>query len=197
MDYSYRYLVLSFLLVRRNSRLMRISIVYASGKNGEIGRQGKLPWHDKEELKFFSQLTQFNIVVMGYNTWVSLNKKPLKHRINVIINHRDKYLEFHIPDIDVVSKYYPFDMKPETLLSIIVTHLKKSIAVDRLEMFIIGGEKTYNAFLPFTDRIYHSLSKYAYDGCDAFFKPDLSQFTTTDVKPISDNFNLIVHDRVR
>ena len=41
-----------------------ISLIVARSRNGIIGKEGKLPWHLPEELKFFKQTTMGRPVIM-------------------------------------------------------------------------------------------------------------------------------------
>ena len=62
-----------------------IALIWAESENGIIGKDGAMPWHLPNDLKYFQSLTQNNIVIMGYNTFVSLGSKPLPNRRNVVI----------------------------------------------------------------------------------------------------------------
>lgn len=62
-----------------------ISLVVAHDLNGVIGVNGKIPWHEPQDLKRFKQLTHGDTVVYGLNTFKSLGYKPLKGRINIVI----------------------------------------------------------------------------------------------------------------
>ena len=43
-----------------------------------------------EDMKFFREQTTNNIVVMGYNTWLSLNEKKLPNRENIVLTDEQK-----------------------------------------------------------------------------------------------------------
>ncbi len=62
-----------------------ISLIVAHDLNGVIGVNGKIPWHEPQDLKRFKQLTHGDTVVYGLNTFKSLGYKPLKGRINIVI----------------------------------------------------------------------------------------------------------------
>ena len=54
-----------------------ISLIWAESKNGVIGKDGDIPWYLPNDLKYFQSLTQNNIVIMGYNTFLTLPRlKP-------------------------------------------------------------------------------------------------------------------------
>jgi len=58
-----------------------ISLIVARSRNGIIGKEGKLPWHLPEDLKFFKQTTMGRPVIMGRHTWESIGR-PLPGRAN-------------------------------------------------------------------------------------------------------------------
>lgn len=57
--------------------------------NGNIGKDNDLLFHIKEDMQFFKQSTLNNIVVMGYNTWLSLGEKPLPNRKNIVLTDKE------------------------------------------------------------------------------------------------------------
>jgi len=68
---------------------------------------GHLPWVLKEDLANFKRLTMGATIVMGFNTWKSLNRpNGLPGRKNVILTrkHINEIASLHLPgDIDVIS----------------------------------------------------------------------------------------------
>ena len=71
---------------------MNLNIILNRDNKNNIGIDGELIYHIKEDLEWFKETTIGHIVIMGYNTWVSLPKKPLNKRINIVIsnNHYDE-----------------------------------------------------------------------------------------------------------
>lgn len=63
-----------------------ISLIVARDRNGAIGKDGDIPWHAPEDLKFFQRETLGGAVIMGRNTWDSLPFKPLKNRLNIVVS---------------------------------------------------------------------------------------------------------------
>jgi len=53
-------------------------------QNCLIGKDNKLPWKIMAEMKYFSQITSGNTVLMGSKTFESIGK-PLKNRFNIVI----------------------------------------------------------------------------------------------------------------
>lgn len=75
----------------------KFSCVVAVADNGGIGKENRLPWHLKGDMKFFSHLTSTvategkqNAVIMGRNTWESIPKKyrPLPRRLNIVLSRK-------------------------------------------------------------------------------------------------------------
>ena len=52
-------------------------IIVAKSKNNVIGKNGILPWTNKEEMKLFREITLGNVVIMGKKTYDSIGH-PLK-----------------------------------------------------------------------------------------------------------------------
>lgn len=137
------------------------SLLVACDKNWGIGKNGTMPWHFKEDLRWFKRLTtsgeKENIVVMGYNTWLSLPKKPLPFRKNCVLTtkhlkHLEKSQAIGCDDLETFFKYYE-------------KHREKIGKI-----FIIGGAQIYNLFLKnqLIEKIYITHIEKNFD-CDTFF----------------------------
>src|SRR5229473_3282073 len=108
---------------------MIIGIV-AIDRNLAIGKGGKLPWHYSADMKFFKETTIGNAVVMGRRTWLTL-KKPLPDRMNIVLSRRTNSISTDsivtLPDVQSV--------------------LALACSLTR-DLYVIGGAKVYQAFLP-------------------------------------------------
>lgn len=140
-----------------------ISLIFSSDMNLGIGKDDKIPWHinseiRREDLQFFKQNTIRKIVIMGSKTWKSLNCKPLKDRINIVVT-RDP--------IEEVSGVIFCD-SPESAIA-----MAKSIPI--CETFVIGGASLYNySFLNgLADQIIHSQLKNKIFDCDVSVNQEL------------------------
>jgi dihydrofolate reductase len=60
--------------------------VAAVAENGVIGRGGTLPWRLKSDMQHFRRLTMGKPVVMGRKTYLSLSRKPLPGRTNIVVS---------------------------------------------------------------------------------------------------------------
>jgi len=89
---------------------MKINLILNRDENNIIGIDGELPYHIKEDLQWFQKKTLHNIVVMGYQTWESLPKKPLKNRYNIVIskNHIHELGSKHPQPHKIFSSFEEF-----------------------------------------------------------------------------------------
>ena len=152
---------------------MKINLIAAClDKNMGIGFKGKLPWNIPEDLKYFFETTNRNIVVMGHNTWKSIPQKhrPLVNRFNIILtkNLEDKVSNFR-KGIVYVNNF-------ESVFDIIKTLKCTAPKFYNKEIFVIGGEQiykkaisNYNCNKIYLTRIY-DLNK----ECDTFF-PNITE----------------------
>ena len=76
-----------------------ISLVVARARNGAIGRDGDIPWHAPEDLKFFQRETVGGAIIMGRNTWDSLPVKPLPRRVNIVVSSRGVDADHVMPTV--------------------------------------------------------------------------------------------------
>ncbi len=125
--------------------LLNLSIVVALDKKNGIGKGGGMPWHLPEDLKFFKEITTGrgnNAVIMGSNTWFSIppNFRPLRERKNIILSKRKI---FDAGGSDEVVRFESIALCLESLHRVSIYE----------EVFVIGGEKVYQQFLPLAPQI--------------------------------------------
>jgi dihydrofolate reductase len=63
----------------------RVGILVAISPEGVIGLRGKIPWRHPGDQRRFKRLTVGTTVIMGRATWLSLPKKPLPERRNLVL----------------------------------------------------------------------------------------------------------------
>ena len=123
---------------------MAIKIIVAMDSNCNIGKEGKLPWKGKPEYRWdmshFKETTINNIVVMGYNTFVSLNCKALPNRVNYVITKNHVY---NIVDNNVNKIFTSIEDLNDWYQRWRVTD--KDFKYE--DLYIIGGAKIYKEFL--------------------------------------------------
>ncbi len=124
-----------------------------------IGRDGRLPWHLPEDLRFFRRTTTGTAVLMGRKTWNSLGR-PLPRRRNIVLS---RTLE-HPPDGAELIR------TPEE-----AGHL----GIDT-RLHVIGGAEIYRLFLPRCDELLVSFVFAEHEG-DTFFPPFEDSFALAEI----------------
>ena len=123
-------------------------------KNYLIGKENKLPWKIPAEMKYFSQITSGNTVLMGSKTFESIGKS-LKNRHNIVITrNKEKYK-------DLIGKNLIFTDNWKEILEPYKANSNKHI-------FVIGGREIYQQTYSYADYYYVSIVKGSYEG-NVFF----------------------------
>lgn len=67
-----------------------VGAIWAQTPDGVIGRDGGIPWHVPEDLRFFARVTTGHPVIMGRRTWESFPPRfrPLPRRPNIVVTSR-------------------------------------------------------------------------------------------------------------
>ncbi|MBQ2622920.1 dihydrofolate reductase [Candidatus Saccharibacteria bacterium] len=125
-----------------------ISLIAAVGKNWELGKNGDLIFHIKEDMRYFKETTMGHKVVMGRKTWESLPRK-LPGRENIVASRGE------IPDADLVIH----DLNK---------YLQENENTSE-EIFIIGGGMVYFAALPYAKYIYLTEVEAEDERADSYF----------------------------
>lgn len=140
-----------------------IKMIVAVDQGNAIGwSDGRLPWKIPGDMKRFKELTTGGTVVMGWNTFKSLNRKDgLPNRRNVVLTKRP-YSELKDQTGDTIEIISSFDW--------ILAH-QKCLGCQSTDLWIIGGAQTYEEALDrgIVDRIYLTLV-HTDSGADVRFK---------------------------
>ncbi len=112
-----------------------LSIIVAVDENNGIGYQNDLLAYISSDLKRFKQLTIEKTVIMGRNTWLSLPKRPLVNRKNIVITRN-------------VNANFEGAVKVNSIDSAIANCPEDG------ESFIIGGDQIYKQFFNLADKLY-------------------------------------------
>ena len=173
---------------------MNFNIIVAHCKNGGIGIKNDLPWQIKSDLKKFRTLTvgnKNNAIIMGKNTWLSLNGRPLKERDNYILSTL----------IDIDEKTNNIIKSFDNITSLLETLKTKSYD----DIWVIGGAKIYDQFMNSTDPNIHVKSIHVtYIAkefeCDTFFPkidPVKYRFSSQSIHVTEpDTYDFKILDRV-
>lgn len=116
-------------------------------KNRVIGKNNALPRHYSEDLQHFKKITTGHIIVMGYNTYLSLGR-PLPNRRNIVLSKEP---------IEGVEYY--------TSIPALMEQLEKEGVS---EFFVIWWAFVYQQFIDKADVLYLTEIKKEYDW-DTFF----------------------------
>jgi dihydrofolate reductase len=114
---------------------MKLNLIVAISKNKCIGYNNKLPWFNKADLNHFAKTTIYNknnAVIMGSNTFKSLDYKPLRYRKNFVLTKKP-----FIYNTNENLKFFNNSQK-------IIDYCKKK---NYDEAWIIGGEQIYSHFI--------------------------------------------------
>lgn len=145
-----------------------ISIIFATGlpyADGRlpIGKNGNLPWHHSEDMKWFRKTTIGHTVIMGRNTWESIGK-PLPQRRNIVVSSDPTLGD------DTVEVYPNLEGAIEAA--------QKNCRDNDDEIFIIGGAQLYKYAIDneIADRIYVDWLDIEVKDADTFFPLKESYF---------------------
>jgi len=111
-----------------------MNFIVAVSENYGIGKDGKMLFDLKHDLKYFKEKTLNKVVVMGRKTYLSIPNAPLKNRTNIVLTN-DK--TFCPQGVRVVYSYKE-----------LFEELKNYKTED---VFLIGGATLYNKLI---DRCY-------------------------------------------
>lgn len=126
---------------------MTFSLIVAHDPNLVIGKDGKLPWHYSEDLKFFKCTTMGYPLLMGRVVFEELNERPLPGRENVVLSRSRSY--------EQVKTF----RSVEEALEYLQNHEK---------VFVIGGGEIYRQIIDIADELIVTQIKKEYPG-DTFF----------------------------
>jgi dihydrofolate reductase len=145
-----------------------LKLIVAHCKNKGIGKNNMLPWHLSSDLKHFKALTvgkTNNSIIMGKNTWKSLNSNPLPNRKNIVVSttlnndNENCIVKRSLQDAIAFSNKNNFD-----------------------ETWIIGGEKLYKSTINTVDINEIHITEILEDfDCDTFFPELPSNYSAESV----------------
>ena len=107
---------------------MKVSLIVAMDRNRGIGRDNDLMWHLPNDMRFFKETTENQIVVMGRKNYDSIPEKyrPLPKRENVILTRN---MAFQAKDCQVFNS-----------LSNAISNFAEG---NERKVFIIGGGEIF------------------------------------------------------
>lgn len=136
---------------------MKLILIAAHDPNLVIGKEGGLPWHYSEDLKFFKKTTMGHPLLMGRIVFEEFNEKPLPGREAFVLSK---------------SKYYPH----VTVFNSVDEAMEK--LKDKETVFVIGGGEIYTQTIGLADELVITEIKESYEG-DTYFPEYRDEIGTT------------------
>jgi dihydrofolate reductase len=134
-----------------------IAIVAAIGRNGAIGREGRLPWTMPGDLARFRDLTLGKPMIMGRRTFDSIGR-ALPGRETIVVSRNPS---LRLPDGAHLAT------TPEAALALADVRAR---AMGAAEISLIGGSHLFNHLLGEVDRLYMTIVDLTPDA-DTFLPP--------------------------
>ncbi|MCU7494461.1 MAG: dihydrofolate reductase [Ignavibacteria bacterium] len=156
---------------------MQKIIVAAVAQNGVIGNEGSIPWHSREDMRYFKNLTMGSPVIMGRKTYESMGK-PLKGRLNIVLSGSMKSATEGLLVFDSLGKaleYCENEVKSE-------------------KVFIIGGGEVYRQAIKLVDEMSISKMKFQAEG-SVLFPPLKDSDWDVEVKAEYEDFQVFWYKR--
>lgn len=148
-----------------------ITLIVAVNNKNTIGLKGTMPWHNREDLQHFKNVTMGKKVVMGSRTIVGL-PKPLEGRHVLMVSSRAK-------GEDVIHDFEAFLKEHET---------------SEEDIIIAGGGQIYKQAQPYAKTILLSKIDDDTEG-DTFFDPSLLEGFKLKIEVPFSTFNLLHYER--
>ena len=142
-----------------------------------IGKEGKLPWHLPNDLKFFKKKTIHNTLVLGRATFEGMGCRPLPNRTTIVLTSNPDY-------------------RAEGVL---VMHSVEEILAyaDNYEGVTVigGGSVVFKELIPACDVLYRTMIHETFEGDTFFPEIDWSVWEKVATVPgVVDEKNLYAHD---
>ena len=165
---------------------LKVNIILSKTFNNVIGIDNNLIYRIKDDLLFFKNITsntddKRNVVIMGFNTWISIPNRPLKDRINIILTKDKSKIQENKEDT------YVFNNLEDVFRWLQINNLVYN------KIFIIGGSSIYDQILKkYRDMInniyiteiqtnFYTKDKYKL----LYFNDELKDFSFTEIEKLN------------
>jgi dihydrofolate reductase len=157
---------------------MSIVAIVAVAQNLAIGKDGKLPWHYKSDLRFFKQTTTGNAVFMGWNTWASIGK-PLPNRLNIVLSRTNE-----------------IENQPSVLLMRSREDVLALAVYLNCDLFITGGAEIFELFKNDIEKWFVTEIPLKIENADTFMPPNfLDGFSLAETQTLEENLQVKIYER--
>jgi len=146
--------------------MTKIIMIAARTQNNVIGKDGTMPWHLPEDLKFFKKTTLGSPMIMGRKTRESFGPRSLPKRPHLVVSRNQDY---QAEGTDVFASLdgaikYAQDQFPDK------------------DIFIVGGGEIYKQTLEFADELILSEIQASIEGDRFFPEFDMSHYDIQTVE---------------
>lgn len=148
-----------------------LSLICTMWNNRCIGNGNNVVYTNPDIKGFFDTVTQKKPVIMGHNTWSTLENAPLPDRLNILVTHspRELSLKFSIMfGLNSINNFHDDDSKSYSIIIpgnsglVIAGSIEKAIELATIynstilnnEIFIIGGEDIYQQTIQDANKLY-------------------------------------------
>ena len=131
-----------------------VTIVVATGRRGEIGKDNQLLWRLPRDMQHFKQLTMDHPIIMGRKTYESIGR-ALPGRTNIVVSRSENYF-----------------LEGALVVGSLKEALKFAQKIDP-EVFVLGGGAIYEQTLEKADAIERTLVEGEFEA-DTYF-PSLDE----------------------
>ena len=148
-----------------------ISAIVAVDENWGIGFNGELLEKIPEDLQYFKNLIEGNLLVCGSKTYEGLPRRAFAQRNMIIISRQQNG---YIPNS---STHY---MNLEECINFIKCGFYRDYDGNDKDIFIIGGGQIYKELLPLCNRVYVTKICKDYKNVDTYF-PNLDKMPEWEI----------------
>lgn len=166
----------------------QLKLIVATSKNGVIGRDGIMPWHLPDDLKYFKEKTNGSIIILGRKTFDTLGR-VLPNREHWILTREEesRINKDNNPNVKVFHNSFS---------------AVSALMRDTRDGYVIGGGAIYKMFLPFVSTCYVTEIETEITDGDTFFKlPNYFKETRRVYHPIDEKhefgFSFVTYERNR
>ena len=164
--------------------------ITAMDPNRVIGCKGKLPWHYPEDFKFFKQMTENNVLVMGRTTFESVGDLP-KRFTYILTNHPQKLSTDNQVSEAMVGRK---GVHHVYITGAQLTQMCRNYPGRTSYFWLCGGAKVYQQFLPLCSEIYATHIAEDYEG-DVYMPEFESMFPHPSIVMESKDFMIARYQR--
>ena len=159
-----------------------MNLIVAIDEQNAIGKGGDLLCHLSADLKHFKALTTGHTVVMGSRTYLSLPRRPLPDRRNIVLTRQSASLFEGAEVVHTIGEILnPNNLNTPNTQNTLNTpntpNTPNAPTIPDNEIFVIGGGQVYEQLLPYVNRLYITRIHHTFPDADTFFPTiDFSQW---------------------